>query len=83
MKLFILIRKEAKEEGADDMKTIEFSKERKDKRPLEMLNSKNKQKYRNADKVAEDDERKVGEWLAGFKELKLNYNQPSAIKPPK
>jgi len=42
MKLFILIRKEAKEEGADDMKTIEFSKERKDKRPLEMLNSKNK-----------------------------------------
>lgn len=53
MKLFMIIRKQAKEEGGDDMKTIQFSKERKDKRPVQILNSKNKDKYKNADKIAE------------------------------
>ncbi len=38
----MLIRKEAKEDGGDDMKTIEFSKERKDKKPTDNISSKNK-----------------------------------------
>lgn len=33
--------------------------------------------------MAEEDERKVLDWLASFRELKLNFNQPSLIKTPK
>ena len=71
MKLFLIIRQEAKEEGSDDIKMIEFTKERKDKRPVGSLSVKNREKYKNADRVSEEDARKTGEWIASFRENKL------------
>jgi hypothetical protein len=83
MELFLVIKQEAKEEGADDVKMIEFNKERKDKRPSGIISAKNREKYKNADKVAEEDERKTSQWLASFKELKLNNTEPTQFRPPK
>ncbi len=54
----MLIKKESKEEGSEDMKMIEFSKEKKEKRTLDHISSKNKDKFWNADKVTEEDHRK-------------------------
>jgi len=53
MNMFLLIKQEAKEDGSEDMKMIEFNKERKEKRPIGTISSKNREKYRDADKVAE------------------------------
>lgn len=52
MKFFQLIRQEAREEGSEDMKMIQFTKERKEKRYTGNISNKNREKYKNADKVA-------------------------------
>ena len=66
------------------MKMIEFTKQRKDKRPTATnISNQNRQKYRNADKVAEEDDRKASEWLLSFKELKLTNTEPIQMKAPK
>lgn len=64
------------------MKMIEFSKERKDKKPPVNLSNKNYENFKNADKATEEDERKTNEWIASFKEIKLSHNQPSPIRFP-
>lgn len=82
MKLFMLIRAESKQEGSEDIKMLDFAKERKDKKPTVNLSGKNYENFKNADKAAEEDERKTTEWVASFKELKLTNTQPSPIKFP-
>lgn len=67
IKLFTLIRSESKQEGSEDMKMIEFAKERKDKKPPVNLSNKNYENFKNADKATEEDERKTNEWIASFK----------------
>lgn len=62
---------------------IEFVKERKEKRPFENISIKNKEKFKNADRVAEENYRKKENWKTSFKELKLNYNEPTVFKQPK
>lgn len=42
MKLFMLIKKESKEQASDDMKMIEFAKEKKEKKPFINITTKNK-----------------------------------------
>lgn len=42
MNMFLLIKQEAKEDGSDDMKMIEFTKEKKDKRPAGIISGKNR-----------------------------------------
>jgi len=59
MKLFILLRKDGKGEGVDDIKIFDFAKERKDKKPSTNLSSKNYENYKNADKISEEDQRKT------------------------
>ncbi len=61
---------------------LDFAKERKDKKPNVNLSSKNYENFKNADKAAEEDERKTTEWVASFKELKFSHTQPSPIKFP-
>lgn len=82
LKLFMTIRTESKQEGSEDMKMIEFARERKDKRPAPSLSSKNYENFKNADKAAEEDEHKTNEWITSFKELKLNYSEPSPVRYP-
>lgn len=82
LKLFMTIRAESKLEGSEDMKMIEFNKERKDKKPPVNLSNKNYENFKNADKAAEEDERKTNDWINSFKELKLNYYEPSPVKYP-
>lgn len=42
MNLFLLFKQEAKEEGSEDMKMIDFNKERKEKRPNTLISGNNR-----------------------------------------
>lgn len=49
------------------MRAIEFPKERKEKKAPLSLSSNNFEHFKNADKVVEDNDRKIGEWMSSFK----------------
>ena len=61
---------------------LEFPRERKSNRGGISISSRNYDKYKNADKPPQEDQARIHEWIASFKELKVNSKEGSSIRYP-